>query len=79
MQFELHFAEPVGDVFAVDAAHVDGPLVRVVGVYAGGAVGGVEGFGDAAVDCGDCQLGDLSGEGEVAGRSVRRYYRRGGR
>lgn len=57
VELELDFAQPVGDVFAVDAADVDGPLVRVVGVYTGGAVGGVEGFGDAAVDCGNfCQL-----------------------
>ena len=59
VQLELHFAQPVGDVFAVDAAHVDGPLVRVVWVYARGAVGRVEEFGDAAVDCGDGELSRL--------------------
>lgn len=51
MEFELDFFEPVGYVFAVYSADVDGPLVRVVCVDAGGAVVGVEGFGNAAVDC----------------------------
>ena len=50
MELELDFAEPVGDVFAVDAADVDGPLVGVFGVDVWGAVGGVEGFGDASID-----------------------------
>ena len=74
MQFELDFAQPVGDVFAVDAAHVDGPLVCVVWVYAGGAVGGVEGFGDAAVDCGDGLALSRSGRRERGGN-----YRKDGR
>ena len=52
MQFELDFFEPVGDVFAVDAADEDGPLVRVLGVDVGGSVGRVEGFGYAAIDWG---------------------------
>lgn len=52
MQFELHLFEPVGYVGAVDAAHVDGPFVGVVGVGGGFAVGGVDGFGGRAVDLG---------------------------
>ena len=46
----MHLFEPVGNVFVVYAAYVDGPLVCVVRVEAGGAVGRVEGFGDGAVD-----------------------------
>ena len=52
MQLELYFLEPVGYVGVVNAADVDGPFVRVVGVGGGFAVGGVDGFGDGAVDCG---------------------------
>ena len=50
VELELHFLEPVRDVFAVDAAHVDGPLVRVFGADVGGAVEGIEGFSDGAVN-----------------------------
>ena len=52
MELELDFFQPVGDVFVVEAANEDGPLVRVFGADARGAVVGVEGFGDGAVDCG---------------------------
>lgn len=56
MQLELHLFQPVGYVFVVDAADEDGPLVRVLRAYARGAVVGVEGLGDGAVDCGGgCQ------------------------
>ncbi len=50
MQLELHLFQPVGNVFVVDAADKDGPLVRVLGADVGGAVGGVDGLGDGAVD-----------------------------
>ena len=48
----MDFFQPVGYVFAVDAAYVDGPEVGVFGCYACGAVVGVDGFGDGAVDWG---------------------------
>ena len=50
MQLELYFFEPVGYVVVVDAPDEDGPLVGVFGADAWGAVVGVEGFGDGAVD-----------------------------
>lgn len=53
MQLELHLFQPVGYVLVVDAADEDGPLVRVLGADARGAVVGVEGLGDGAVDCGE--------------------------
>lgn len=56
MQLELHLLQPVGYVLVVNAADEDGPLVRVLGAYARGAVVGVEGLGDGAVDCGESVL-----------------------
>ena len=50
VEFELDFFEPVGYVFVVDAFDIDGPFVRVILVRAIFAVGGVDGFGDGAVD-----------------------------
>ena len=50
MELELDFAKPVGYVFAVNTADVDGPLMGVLGVDVRRAVGGIEGFSDAAVD-----------------------------
>ena len=75
MQLELHFFEPVGDVFVVDAADEDGPLVRVFGADAGWAVAGVEGLGDGAVDCWGSVRGCCGGE--EGGRTNRRDDRLG--
>lgn len=78
MQLELHLFEPVGDVFVVDAADEDGPLVRVFGADAGGPVAGVEGLGDGAVDCFGWRVsegvlaGRRRGKGEEGGRTNRR-------
>lgn len=52
VQLELHFAEPVGDVLAVDATDIDGPSVGVVGVEVGRSVSGVEGSSYATKDWG---------------------------
>ena len=50
MKLELDFAEPIGYVFAVNATDIDGPLVGVLGVDVGRAVGGIEGFSCTTVD-----------------------------
>lgn len=52
MELELHFAQPVGYVFALDALDEDAPLVGVVWGSVGGFVIGVEGDGFAAEDFG---------------------------
>ena len=51
MKLELDFAKPVGDIFTVDTADENGPLMGMLGVDIGRAVGGIEGFSNAAVDC----------------------------
>lgn len=50
VQLKLHFFQPVGDVLTVHSSDIDGPLMRMVGVDAGGSVVGVKGLGDAAID-----------------------------
>ena len=50
MELELDFAKPVGDVFAVNTADEDGPLMGMLGVDIRRAVGRIEGFSDATVD-----------------------------
>jgi hypothetical protein len=52
VELELHFTEPVGYVFAVDAFDEDAPLVGVVGGSVGRFVVGVEGVRFAAEDFG---------------------------
>lgn len=68
MQLELYLLQPVGYVFVVDAADEDGPLVRVLGTYARGAVVGVEGLGDGAVDYGESLQSVMGGSYRRTGR-----------
>ena len=64
MEFELHFTQPIGGVFAIDAADIDGPSVCVVRVEVGWAIGGVEGRGDTAEDCGEKVSAEKGGVAE---------------
>ena len=49
MKLELNFLEPVGYVFTVDAADIDGPCMGVIRTNIGRAFVRINGFGYAAV------------------------------